>query len=274
MSVSPSSSLTWAFSPCPNDTYIFYAYAHRKLTQLPVMAQPHLCDIAALNDFARRGTFDVLKISAAVYLEVAKEYQILASGGAFGRGVGPILVARNKTDLLLKKEPWKVAIPGFSTTANLLLNYFHPEMKHASERLFSEIASAVANGEYDAGVLIHEGRFTYQEYGLELLEDFGAMWQQEKELPLPLGLICVRRTLPLALRQEVCQAIKRSIDYARAHTAEALQYMRQHAQEMEDGVITEHVRLYVNEFSEDLGARGRSALAALLPDTTLDILSC
>ena len=264
--------LSWAYSPCPNDTYIFYAYAHNKLAKQPAMGEPHLCDIAELNRFARHGAFDLIKISAAVYPEVADEYQILATGGAFGVGVGPILVAREKTASSAKKESWKVAVPGLSTTANQLLSYFHPEVTHRSECLFSEIGAAVVRGEYDAGVLIHEGRFTYQNYGLELLEDFGAMWQQEKGLPLPLGLICIRRTLPLPLRLEVCETIGRSIDYAMAHTDEALVYMRKHAQEMEEAVMTEHVRLYVNEYSRNLGEGGRNALATLLPNTKLDIL--
>lgn len=272
MSTEHPFALSWAYSPCPNDTYIFYALAHNKFARQPAMRTPHLCDIAELNDLARRGTYDVIKISAAIYPEVAGEYQILASGGAFGVGVGPILVARELSDLPAKKEQWRVAVPGLSTTANLLLSHFHPEMVQRTPCLFSEIGEAVARGEYEAGVLIHEGRFTYQEHGLVLLEDFGAMWQEERGLPLPLGLICVRRSLPLTLRLAICEAIRQSIDYAGTHTEETFGYMRQHAQEMADAVMAEHVRLYVNAFSYDLGERGREALTALLPSTKLDIL--
>lgn len=274
MSMQDHLPLSWAYSPCPNDTYIFYAYAHNKLAGTPKMEEPYLCDIAELNEGARLRKFDVIKLSAAVYPEVAHEYQILATGGAFGIGVGPILVARKDEALKAKKNLGHVAVPGLSTTANLLLSHFHPEVTHRSQCLFSEIGNAVANGRYDAGVLIHEGRFTYQNYGLELLEDFGARWQQTKKLPLPLGLICVRRTLPLALRLAVCEAIEKSIAYAATHTQEALSYMRQHAQEMEQNVMTEHVRLYVNEYSRNMQEDGQQALATLLPHTQLDILYC
>lgn len=266
--------LQWAYSTCPNDTFIFYALANQKLVYGAIQP-PHLCDIAELNTFARRGDYDIIKISAALYPEIATEYQILSVGGAFGVGVGPIFVKVRGKELPESESQWDVLVPGYTTTANLLLSLFHPKIQRRTEVLFSEIgAKLLADSHYAAGVLIHEGRFTYETDGLELVEDFGERWYRQYKCPLPLGLICVRRSLPSRLKKQICTSIAESIAYARKHYTEAEQYMRRYAQEMTSEVMRAHVEYYVNALSEDMDTTGKAALAALYSskDVVLDIV--
>lgn len=256
-------SLTWAYSPCPNDTYIFYALAHNLLPAYASIVSPHLADIAELNQSARNATYDVVKISAALYPEIASQYQILATGGAFGKEVGPIFVKRRGVTLPSEPRLWRVLVPGFTTTAHRLLELYYPAVQHRSERIFSEIAPAVARGDADAGVLIHEGRFTFEALDLELIADFGALWFKQYALPLPLGLIVVRRSLPIELKKAVREAIASSIRFADANPTLAVPYMCAHAQEMDTAVMQAHVNLYVNELTRHMGTAGIRALERL-----------
>ena len=253
-------NLQWAYSPCPNDTFIFGALAGGKLPNTHSIPEPQLLDIEQLNTLAQQGSADVIKVSAALYAEVQESYQILPAGSALGYGVGPLLVARQP---IVVTPECSVAIPGRKTTANMLLSCFYPHLERREPVLFSEIEGAVQRGEYDLGLLIHEGRFTYQERGLVKIADMGQLWEARYGIPIPLGVICIRRTLPEPLKREVAEAIRASLLYARAHPDDIWPYVRQHAQVMDDSVMHSHIALYVNDFSLELGPAGRSAICAL-----------
>ncbi len=254
-------SLTLGFSPCPNDTFIFYALVHG-LVEGPAFAPPCLEDVETLNMWALAGRLEVTKLSFHAYGLVRDRYALLASGGALGRGCGPLLVRRPQRSLDLARAT--VAIPGRYTTAALLLRLYAPEASRLRCLRFEQILPAVASGEVDAGVIIHESRFTYQAHGLEAAVDLGAWWEEATGLPIPLGCIAARRDLGPARIAEVERAIRRSVDWALAHPREPLPWIRGHAQELDHTVIASHIGLYVNGFSRDLGEEGRRAVAALL----------
>jgi len=247
------------FSPCPNDTFIFYALVHGKV-ESPAPIEPVLADVETLNTWAFEGRLPATKLSYAAFAHVVDRYRALKSGGALGRGVGPLVVAKEERPL----EGARVAHPGEATTAYALFRMhmgarpFDPVFK-----VYDEIMPAVARGEVDLGLIIHESRFVYPEYGLIKLLDLGEWWEAETGLPLPLGLIALRRDVDPELAQELDRAIQESIRYARAHPDEVLPYMKAHAQELSEEVIWRHVETYVNEFSLDLGDEGKKAAEAL-----------
>jgi 1,4-dihydroxy-6-naphthoate synthase len=251
------------FSPCPNDTFIFDALVNGRLDQDKYQFEPFLDDVEALNKMAREGKLDVTKISAGLYSSVAENYIILDAGSALGRGVGPLLVSKNpKIDL--SHPDTRVAIPGLLTTANLLLTMFYPDISNKIEFLFSDIEDAIAAGKAEVGLLIHEGRFTYEKKGLHKISDLGAQWEARTLLPLPLGVIVASRKLSEPDRTGISKLIRKSLEHAQKDPTASQQYVHQYAQEMDENVIMQHIQLYVNEFTLSLGDEGRNAIKFLL----------
>lgn len=258
--------LALGFSPCPNDTFIFYALAHRKIGLRGYAFDLCIDDVEALNRRAMQGSLPVTKVSCAAYVHLQKTHRFLRSGGAFGRGCGPLVVAReNRQSALL--DGASIAIPGELTTAHLLLRLFADASGIRPARVvpmvFHEIMPAVASGAVDAGVIIHEGRFTYAAAGLHALVDLGAWWEQTTGLPIPLGGIIAQSALGDQVIGDIESIIRESLTYARMNPDEAMPYIRQHAQELSDEVIRQHIGLYVNELSADFGPEGLAALDEL-----------
>lgn len=257
-------SISIGYSPCPNDTFIFYGLTHGKI-DLPgiELAAPVLEDVETLNGWALEHRLDVTKLSYHALGHVLDEYCVLSSGSALGRGCGPLLVARSPLDLGTP-ERYRIAIPGRLTTAALLFRLFLPGCTELVEMRFDTIMAAVQQGQVDAGVIIHESRFTYRQEGLICLQDLGRWWEQDTGYPIPLGCIAARRSLGRERIAAIDQAIRASIDWAFAHPEQCLPYIREHAQELEERVIQDHIGLYVNDFSRELGPAGMAAIAAFL----------
>lgn len=234
--------LSFAFSTCPNDTFAFHALVHG-LVPGPAIA-PHMDDIEALNLRAESGIAEATKISLAAYLHLRDKYALLNAGGAAGFGVGPIVVSKTRNAV-----GGRVAIPGNTTTAALLLRLFGTF--ETVPMRFDQIEDAVLQGEADCGVLIHEGRFTYQQKGLVLLQDLGQFWEAKMQCPLPLAAIAIRRDL-LAQAKKFDASLRASVDYAFAHPQASRDYVHQHAQEMDPAVAQRHIDLYVNSYTQAL----------------------
>jgi 1,4-dihydroxy-6-naphthoate synthase len=246
------------YSFCPNDTFIFYALTHNKIGfDQPI--EEILEDVETLNLWAQTARLELTKISYHAYAHVMDNYVALRSGGALGRGVGPLLVAKTKLGDLHGKT---VASPGKFTTAQLLLQIAHPEVKTVFMR-YDQIMPAVERGEVDAGLIIHESRFTYEQHGLVKLLDLGEWWEADTGLPLPLGAILARRDLPVETLAKLNSAVRSSLEYAYANPLEPKAYIQKHALEMEDSVMQAHIDLYVNEYSLDVGETGQKAVETL-----------
>jgi 1,4-dihydroxy-6-naphthoate synthase len=248
--------LTIGFSTCPNDTFMFDALVNHKIDTKGLTFNVILADIEELNRLAFKREIDVCKLSYHAYSYVANDYAILNAGSALGRKNGPLLIARkdkNVTDYL----KLKVAIPGEYTTAHLLLKYLYPEIKHKEVNLFSDIENAVIEGIVDAGVIIHENRFTYQQKGLVKLADLGEEWEEQTGLPIPLGCIGINRKLPKEIQKILDNALLESVQYAYKHPDSSNDFVKKHAQELEADVIRKHIELYVNQFSVALGDEGK-----------------
>lgn len=250
-----------AFSPCPNDTFIFHAMIHGLVDTGDYKFMPHLYDVEALNEFSFSEKFDVTKMSFHAYLHVKDRYGILESGSALGFGCGPLLVkagsAREIADM-------RIAIPGRYTTAYMLLRLWQPGVKDTQPVRFDFIMDGVKNGTYDAGLIIHEGRFVYRDHGLEMITDLGEWWEKETGSPIPLGCITARNSrFSAEEKTEISGIIRSSIEYAFNHRDASVNYIKQHAQELDDGVIESHIKLYVNEFSIALGEGGHRAVRTL-----------
>lgn len=254
--------LTLGFSPCPNDTFIFDALVNNKISAGELEFDTRLEDVETLNQWALQGKLHVTKLSFAAGLKVADQYRLLNSGSALGRGCGPLLIAREAI-APEKIKDLTVAIPGENTTANLLFNIAYPGASHKKIMLFSEIENAVLNGEVDAGVIIHENRFTYQQKGLVKLTDLGEYWETQTGQPIPLGGIFIRKDVPEAVQYQVDALIRESLQLAFAAYPSLSPYVKAHAQEMDEQVMRQHIDLYVNQFSLDLGEEGRSAIEKL-----------
>ncbi len=254
-------ALELGYSPCPNDTFIFYALTHG-LVESPLPVRAVLEDVETLNRWAFEGRLPLTKLSYAAYGRVRERYVALRSGGALGRGVGPLVVARKPLKGL---RGARVAIPGQNTTAFLLLSLY-AEGFEPVEVCYDRILPLVAQGEVEAGLIIHESRFTYPQYGLAKLVDLGEWWEGETGLPLPLGGILARRDLGEDLIRSLDEAVRRSLEYAWAHPEETLPYLKAHAQELSEEVIWAHVRTYVNEFSREVGEEGEKAVARLFAE--------
>lgn len=254
--------LTLGFSPCPNDTFIFDALVNNKIDTAGLQFSTRLEDVETLNQWAQQGKLHITKLSFAAGLKVADKYRLLNSGSALGRGCGPLLIAREPVDAARVKD-LTVAIPGENTTANLLFSIAYPGAVHKKIMLFSDIENAVLSGEVDAGVIIHENRFTYQQKGLVKLTDLGEYWETQTGQPIPLGGIFVRKDIPEDIQQQVDQLIHSSLQHAFAAYPVLSPYVKEHAQEMDEHVMRQHIDLYVNEFSLDLGEEGRTAIEKL-----------
>jgi 1,4-dihydroxy-6-naphthoate synthase len=255
--------LTLGFSPCPNDTFMFYPLVHGLVDTGGISFNERLEDVETLNRLAVKGVLDVTKVSYAALGHIREEYALLKAGSALGRGCGPLVVAKEPLDPA-DLQGKTIAIPGRYTTAHLLMRLYHPDLTTFLEMPFHEIMDAVMTGRADAGVIIHESRFTYQGFGLQQLVDLGQWWEGETGLPIPLGGIVARRSLGAETISTIEGALAAGVEYARAHPEEAAQYIREHAQEMSAEVCSAHIGLYVNDFSRSLGSEGEQAVIELL----------
>ncbi len=264
---SPPCHLSLGFSPCPNDTFIFDALVHHRIDTEGLSFTVTLADVEELNRLAFRQDFDISKLSYHAFGSLTETYKLLNAGSALGRGVGPLLV-QSKTENFggVTQGIKNVAIPGRFTTANYLLGLAFPELTDKHELLFSEIEGAVRSGRYDAGLLIHENRFTYQERGLEKVADLGEYWETTTGYPIPLGGIAVRRSLSVEIHQRIDRVLARSVAYAFAHPEASREYVSAHAQEMDPAVVQQHIALYVNDYTLNLGKEGRAAVVHFLRD--------
>ncbi len=262
MSVEPRAVIRLGISTCPNDTFAFHALMTRQIDWRGIDFQIELLDIQQLNDRLMSGDFDVAKASFHAALLLAQRYVVLPSGSALGFGVGPLLLAADGPEP--PQHSGQIALcPGQHTTAALLFRLFHADTASVRHVVFSQIMPLLQQGQADFGVCIHEGRFTWQEQGLELVEDLGTRWEQATDCPLPLGGIIARRDLPDETLADVQAAIRDSLRYALTDRAAPLPTMRHYAQEFDDDVLMSHVNLYVNRWTEELGPTGRQALAEL-----------
>ena len=257
----PRGDLTLGYSPCPNDTFIFYALVHRRISGAPKMREL-LEDIETLNDMASRGQLDAVKVSFHALGHLRDRYCLLRAGGALGRGCGPLIVAREKLDCA-QLAKGKVAIPGKMTTAALLLRLYCDTIESVVMP-FDEIMSSVQQGRVDAGVIIHESRFIYPEYGLHQVVDLGQWWEQTTGHPIPLGGIVARRDLGAELIGRLDAGLGASVDFAHEHPDEVREYVAAHAQEMDPEVIEATIQLYVNDYTRDYGVAGGQAIADLM----------
>ena len=257
-----NTTLTIGYSPCPNDTYVFYALIHDRVRVPELRFQERLEDVETLNRLAQGGGLDITKVSYHAAGHLLEHYALLRSGSALGRGCGPLIVARPGTTLD-DVRLGTIAIPGQLTTASLLLRLFDAGMRNTVVMTFDRIMQAVAAGTVTAGLIIHESRFTYPLYRLEKLADLGEWWERHSGLPIPLGGIMARRSLGEARLQAVEEAIRASLRYARTHEADVLAYCRRHSQEMDESVMRSHIGLYVNDYTMDLGEEGAAAVVRL-----------
>jgi 1,4-dihydroxy-6-naphthoate synthase len=273
--------LSLGFSPCPNDCFMFDAIVHERIDLEGLEFAERLADVEALNKSAFAGEADVTKLSYHAYAYCAANYVLLDAGSALGRNCGPLLISkRTISQHEVAAGGLRIAIPGKYTTANFLLGLAFPAATNRSELVFSAIEQALLNDECDAGLIIHENRFTYEAKGLKKIIDLGEFWESETGAPIPLGGIVINRALPDDVKHRVNRVLRRSVEYAFANRAASLPYVRAHAQEMSEDVMYKHIDLYVNEYSVDLGAAGRRAVELLfdraraggiIPDVTKNL---
>lgn len=263
--------LSLGFSPCPNDTYIFDALIHQKIDTSGLDFEVEYYDVETLNQKAFKKELAITKLSYHAFAYAIEDYELLDAGSALGFGVGPLLITKNKElaeelmeyvgkDLPDKFRNLVIAIPGKYTTANFLLGLAFPQLENKQELVFSDIEEAVLEDRADLGLIIHENRFTYQDKGLYKVVDLGDFWEKTTDSPIPLGGIVVRRDLPKEIKEKVNRLVHESVEYAFAHPKSGIEYIRSHAQEMEEAVMYKHIELYVNRYSSDLGCAGRGAI--------------
>jgi 1,4-dihydroxy-6-naphthoate synthase len=259
--------LSLAYSTCPNDTFAFFGLAKGQVTCPDISFQISLADVETLNQAARSRVYDVTKLSFAAMANLRSNYWLLKSGAALGRGCGPLIVARPGYGTASLSDA-AIAVPGMDTTACLLTGLYLGKPPRAFPMTFDRVMPEVSKGNFDFGVIIHEGRFTYPEYGLVSILDLGLWWEQQTGLPVPLGCIAAAKNLELDVVKKVEQAISDSIAFAFAHPDQTSPYVREHAQEMAPAVIQQHINLYVNEFSLDIGTEGIRAIETLFAMAT------
>jgi 1,4-dihydroxy-6-naphthoate synthase len=269
---------TLGFSPCPNDTFIFDALVNKKIDTEGLHVEAVLEDVETLNKWALEGKLDITKLSFPAFFQSLDKYVLLNAGSALGKGVGPLLVSREEIRNLpagrqgekletclpageVRNE--KVALPGINTTANLLFSFAYPEAVNKKFLLFSTIEDAVISGETDLGVIIHENRFTYQQKGLHKVMDLGEHWEEKMKVPIPLGGIAVKRSLDRSISLKIDRLIRKSLEYAFANYPFITDYVKQHSQSMSEDVMRQHIDLYVNDYSLDLGNNGKKAIEIL-----------
>lgn len=260
--------LTLGYSPCPNDTFIFDAMVHHKIDTEGLTFDVIMEDVEALNQRAFQQELDITKLSYHALAYLVDNYALLDAGSALGNGVGPLLVTKDEA-IKNKMSSAKIAIPGKYTTANFLFSLAYPESKNKVEILFSDIEGAILRGEVDAGVIIHENRFTYHERGLYKIMDLGEYWESTTGMPIPLGGIVVNRQHPQELQEKINRIMARSVHYAFENPYSSYEYVAAHAQEMDESVRQKHIQLYVNSYTKELGNEGRAAIEYLFK-TALD----
>jgi len=266
--------LTLAFSPCPNDTFIFAALVHGWIDREGIAFDYHLADVEELNLMALSGKVDMVKVSFHAWLSLRNQYELLESGSALGFGNGPLLIARSRIPLQLftgnseqskqKMSEIRVALPGEHTTAHLLFSLAFPEVTRKEFMLFSDIETAVISGEVDAGVIIHENRFTYKQKGLVKIMDLGEFWEEKSSSPIPLGGIIARRELGEKTIEKLNRIMRRSVQFAMKNPDDVMDFVTAHAREMDEEVMRKHINLYVNRFTLDLGEDGSRAIQTLI----------
>lgn len=256
--------LSLGFSPCPNDTFIFDALVNHKIDTEGLEFDVHLKDVQTLNQWAKEDKLDVSKISYGVLPLVLQNYITLNSGGALGKGVGPLLITKSMVNGQLSIDNKTVAIPGENTTAHMLFSLAFPQAKNKQFLVFNQIENAVLNGNVDAGVIIHENRFTYQDKGLVKLMDLGEYWEEKLQVPIPLGGIIIKRNIDKKIQLQVDSLVRKSVEFAFANYPELTDYTRQHSQEMGEAVMRQHIDLYVNNYSIGLCDEGKKAVITLL----------
>lgn len=256
--------LSLGFSPCPNDTFIFDALVNGKIDTGNFQFDVVLEDVETLNRWALEGRLDITKLSFPAFFRSLDTYILLNAGSALGKGVGPLLVA-NKQQTLPGQEisNTTIALPGINTTANLLFSFAYPGANNKKFMVFSAIEDAVVNGETELGVIIHENRFTYREKGLYKVMDLGEYWEEKMKVPIPLGGIAIKRTIPRSTAHEIAELVRKSLEYAFAHYPSITGYVKQHSQSMSEEVMRQHIDLYVNNYSLDLGKDGKEAIRTL-----------
>jgi len=254
--------LTLGFSPCPNDTFIFDAMVHGRIDTEGLEFDYFLADVEELNRRAFEGKVHITKMSYHAYAYAAHNYLILDSGSALGRRNGPLLISRKKINKR-KIENARIAIPGKFTTANLLFSIAWPNALNKKEYIFSDIEDALLNDEVDAGLIIHETRFTYQKRGLRKIADMGEYWEALTGMPIPLGAIVINRSIPDDIALKVNRILKGSLDYAYRDSSSTYDFVARNAREMDSDVMNSHIKLYVNEYTSDLGSEGRMAIEKL-----------
>lgn len=258
--------LTLGFSPCPNDTFIFDALIHHKIDTEGLQFEVFYDDVETLNQKAFKTELDITKLSFHAFAYVANNYALLDSGSALGFGVGPLLISKTElshSQLTTRNSQLKVGIPGKYTTANFLLSLAYPQLSNKTEILFSDIEDALLREEIDLGLIIHENRFTYQDKGLHKVIDLGEFWEKETGCAIPLGGIVIKRELPEEVKLKVNRVLQRSVEFAFANPKSGIDFIRKHAQAMDEAVMFKHIELYVNKYSIDLGQEGRKAIELL-----------
>jgi 1,4-dihydroxy-6-naphthoate synthase len=256
--------LTLGFSPCPNDTFIFDALVNKKIDIGDFEFEVVLEDVQTLNECALEGKLDISKVSYGALTGILSEYIVLNSGGALGKGAGPLLITKYDVRNTETVDDMLVAVPGKNTTAHVLFSMAFPQVKQKKFMVFSAIEDAVLNGEVDAGVIIHENRFTYEQKGLKKIMDLGEFWELQTGYPIPLGGIVMRREFDEEVRRRVDELIKESLAYAFSNYPDISEYVKEHAQEMDEKVMRQHIDLYVNNYSLQLGNDGRAAIQKFL----------
>ena len=257
-------TLSLGFSPCPNDCFMFDAIVNKRVDLEGLEFSVRLADVEALNQAAFAGDADVTKMSYHAYAFCIGDYVLLDAGSALGRNCGPLLISKRAISRdEVAAGRLRIAIPGKYTTANFLLGLAFPQAQDKTALVFSEIEPALLQDRFDAGLIIHENRFTYAAKGLRKIIDLGEFWEEETGAPIPLGGIVIKRSMPDDVKQRVNRVIRRSVEYAFAHRTASLDYVRAHAQEMSEDVMYRHIDLYVNEYSVDLGKEGRRAVELL-----------
>ena len=264
--------LTLGFSPCPNDTFIFDALIHHKIDTEGLEFDVSFDDVETLNQKVFRAELDISKISFHAYAYALKNYVLLNSGSALGFGVGPLLISKNPelNTSNIESKNLKVAIPGKYTTANFLLGLALPKLTNIVLSSFSDIEGMLLQEEVDLGLIIHENRFTYQEKGLHKIIDLGEFWEEKTNSPIPLGGIVINRRIDLETQRKVDRVLKKSVEYAFAHPQSGIDFIKSHAQEMDEAVMYKHIDLYVNKYSIHLGKEGRKAVQTLF-DQALEL---